>query len=230
MRKACTLQIFAALVVAASTVSAQEEEAPAPADGFGHAGQIVLDDVVGFTPASPTMIAIPATGTGGLGGVFAAPAPSAAGISYTRVRSGGFDVASFQLQPSIDLFVVRGLSLGAEAGVGHTSVTLAGGYEASSSWSATFAPRIGYAFAIADDVAFWPRLRAGVTVHEDAPAFPAIGPVYRASVDAPIVFTLSRHVVVDLGPDLAYTKVDGPPPSTTRTIQAGVRGGLSLTF
>lgn len=226
----------AALTQSMPAFAEDADAAPPPAKArFGDAGDVVLGNVLGLsTYREPT--AMPLGGIGAASGIGLAGAGPAAEVAWVSVtssetqftngatwRSSGFRVA-----PSVDVFVAHRVSLGGMIGVRRSVVSQTLGPQTSevALWDATFLPRVGYAIPLGDAVTIWPRARAGLTVHAGSID---VAPVLRAGLDAPLVFAVSRHVLLDVGPDLSWTRQKSDA-FDTRILAFGVKGGLSLVF
>jgi hypothetical protein len=208
-RKAATL-IAAAVSLVAGGASADE-----PAPSFGRKGTLVFGDVV----AARAMTAAP------VGFVGVVPPFSAGWLSFGSVYTGNTTMRYARLDPAVDVFVADGASLGIRLGAA------VGRFDGDSGrnevWNVTAVPRLGYAFDLADGIAVWPRIAAGVTV--DEPNQTRTGTVFRSALDVPFVFRLSRNVVFDVGPEIAYVDhLSGP--IDFKGITGGGRGALSLVF
>ncbi len=202
--------VLASTALAAGTASA--EDAPS----FGRAGTVVLDDVVGghVLTAAPA----PALGAAGI---------QAGWLSFGSLEIGATKTRYLRLSPSMDVFVSDGASIGVQLGGGVSRYEQPPG-GTMKGWDATVVPRVGYAFALADDVAVWPRIAGGVTVF-DSPLQTRTGTILHGALELPFVFRLSRRVVFDLGPELAYVhQLAGP--FDARGVTGGARGGVSLVF
>lgn len=206
------------LILGAALVAAALASTTAWADdasSFGRAGTVVLDDVVGGRLLAPG----PAPGVVGVGF-------QTGWLSFGSLESGESKTRYVRLSPAVDVFVSDGASIGVQLGGGISRYEQIG--TDMKGWDATFFPRFGYAFDLADDVAVWPRIGAGVTVF-DSPLQTRTGTVLRAALEAPFVFRLSRRIVFDIGPELAYVNhLSGPIDA--RGITGGGRGGISLVF
>lgn len=182
---------------------------------FGRAGTVVLDDVVGGRVLAPG----PAPGVAAVGF-------QAGWLSFGSIDAGGTSTRYVRFSPSVDWFVSDGASIGMQVGGGISRYEQLG--SDMKGWDATIVPRFGYAFDLAEDVAVWPRIGAGVTLF-DSPMQTKTGTILRAALEAPFVFRLSRRVVFDVGPELAYVNhLSGPIDA--RGITGGARGGISLAF
>jgi len=231
------------------------EDAPAdvvkpPAKrAIGEAGDVVLEDIVGARSASRTgtLAPIPTSGIGGLAGqsgavgalgglgfVSTGPSISAAwfAMSSTNVGIDGgpsTTLTRVSFQPSADVFVIRGLSVGGQIGYERSSIRLPGQTSSFDSSSVSLDPRVGYAIPITSGVAVWPRARMGVTLHQQTIQTPTPRQ-FRFGVDAPLAVRVSDHVLLDFGPELTYAVLDSNQGVVTRSLTFAGRGGLSLVF
>lgn len=210
--------IFGAALACAAFVPARASAGETPS--FGRAGTVVLDEVVG----AGVLAAGPATPLGL--GVGAIGFQQTGWLSFGSVESGGIHARSVRLAPSFDVFVADGASIGARVAGGVARHDQLGSN--LKVWDATVAPRFGYAFDLAEDVAVWPRIGAALSLF-DGPGLARTGAILRVPLEVPFVFRLSRHVAFDVGPELAYVHTLSGPVDV-RGITGGVRGGLSLLF
>src|SRR5262249_39767114 len=132
--------------------------ARAPADALRRAGSIVLDDVL-------------SGGFSALGGVGQFTAGWVSIASSTNRQPGYHSEGStLAFIPTADVFVADGFSIGARATfarVRNEYSNVDGSGNASESDSTTIQrsiePRVGYAWRLADDLVFWPRVAVGLT-------------------------------------------------------------------
>lgn len=139
-----------------------------------------------------------------------------------------------------DYFIIDRLSLGAALGYAHSSATSTTGLANTeltvSGDSFTFAPRVGYAFALNDLIGIWPRggftyrtFSAGnVSTHDLA-----------LTLEVPFTFNILPHVVVwggptlDLGVSGAASVETGNGSTTSRDFNAtefGIQSALLVYF
>jgi hypothetical protein len=206
----------------AAAIEAGTTEPNEATPSFGAAGSVVLGEVV----AARALTAAPAP-LGVIGG--AQGTWSAGWFSFASTDSGDFRTESIAAEPAFDVFVANGLSLGGTfgAGVAHLTADTPVAQDITV-WHATVIPRVGTAIDLARDVALWPRFAAGFTVFDYA-VENEIGKVFRATLDAPFVFRLTRHVALQTGPQLSYFNHLGGPASW-RGFSGGVSGGLSIVL
>jgi hypothetical protein len=222
--------VVSALVLSSMLVAFAPEAHAEPTSRFREGGSVVLDDVLGagFAPG--------------------ALAVSAGWVSYTNQRSSfaGSEMRTtgVSFAPTADVFLGGGFSIG-----GRIYLTR---YEQEgfaldhhhTIWSRGVTPRIGYAFALADDVFLWPRLHAGVSwsgsesrgIAGAADGSPAVPFTSRSeatgltlAVDAPVIFAVARHVALGVGPEVRYSRFKSEADES-RALHAGVRGALTLVF
>ncbi len=211
--------LFAAALACAAFVPDRASAGETPS--FGRAGTVVLEDVVG----AGVVAAGPATPLGlGVGG--AVGLQQTGWLSFGSLETGGGHTRYVRVAPSFDVFVADGPSIGARVAGGVTRLESLGSN--LKVWDATVAPRVGYAFELADDVTAWPRIGAALTVF-DGPGLVRTGAILRVPLEVPFVFRLSRRVAFDVGPELAYVRTLSGPLDV-RGVTGGVRGGLSLVF
>ncbi len=208
---------------------------------FGEAGTVVLDDLLGLGFG-------PAVGTGALGQVASAPMMTG-WLRYADLKldQGGtsFHITTLALAPSLDVFVARNVSLGAQLSLFHTSLRSG---SVTSVVGGGLTPRIGWTIPITDGLYFWPRFFGTIQVmHADAEGTDAAtqgatsvigggkqtGIGWGFGADAMLVAPLGRAVALTFGPTVEYGKadvLDAPQQGTTTTISLGVHGGIALTL
>lgn len=211
------LMLAAAIDAAAATEADVAEHAP---DAFGRPGSVVLGDIIAARAVTPSPI-------GALGGTSTL---TAGWLSFGSTRSGETQMRTIFAEPSFDVFVARGVSLGAVIGGGVTSYeTTTPGLDGRSSmeqWHLTAMPRIGDSLPLTRDIAMWPRFAAGVVL-SDGPGQDKVGVSMRATFDVPFVFSLTRHVLFQVGPQVSYLNwLSGP--NDLRGFSGGASAGLSL--
>ena len=208
------------LMMAAAIDAAEPNEADktqSDPDAFGRAGSVVLGEIVAAR-----------FGTG----------PSAIGPSGSRIGTGWFSFGSMssgdmtakaiQVEPSFDVFVADGLSIGATIGGGGGKYENGPNQPPLDSWYLTAMPRIGETITLTRDITMWLRAGAGVVLG-DGTNYPQMGVGFRASFDVPIVFRVSRHVALQAGPQLVYfNQLAGPPDG--RGFWGGASAGLSIVL
>ena len=207
-------------------------------------------------------------GQSGLGGyntfvLFAGPV-SVTSSSSERVDESGarssHESTGVGLAPSVDVFVLEGLSLGGRATAAWLSsevrttpppgVGALGGLQGDShGHTIGVAPRIGYALALSETWAIWPRLSGGVDVTRQQ--FEGLGRTvsrtFSGAIDVGVVLRLGRHALFDFGPVVAYrsTHTDGqlgavsvgfPSPAgigsseRSSSLGGGMRASLRVVF
>jgi hypothetical protein len=213
-------------MLAAAIEAAEPAEAPAPApppaappvEYFGRAGTVVLGEIVGARVLTPMPVGTP--GAFGLGMV------STGWFSFGSTRSGNMNVKGFAAEPSFDVFVANGVSVGAIVGGGVTSFSADPGAPSLEYWHFTAMPRVGDSIDLTKEIALWPRFAAGVTLSEVS-GQGGVGTMLRATFDVPFVFRIARHVALQAGPQIGYfNQISGPPD--VRGFSGGVSAGLSL--
>jgi hypothetical protein len=203
----------------AAAIEAGTTEPNAPPPSFGAAGSVVLGEVV----AARALTAAPAP----VGVIGAGPGLLSAGwLSFQSSDNGDFRTRTISAEPAFDVFVADGISLGAVVGAGVTH--LWDEQQEVKLWHATMMPRVGTAFELTDGIAVWPRVAAGFTFFEWA-AQSEVAKIFRATVDCPFVFRLTRHVALQTGPQLSYFNHLGGP-TEWRGFSGGVSGGLSIVL
>lgn len=210
------LMLAAAIDAAAPADADVKERAP---ESFGRAGSVVLGEMIAARATTPG----PVLGFGTQPMYF-----SAAWVSFGSQRSGDSLVRHLSAEPSFDVFVKDGFSLGARLGAGIIGWESTGMRQNLEQWHLTAMPRVGEAFAVTKDITVWPRFAAGVIV-SDSPIHDKVGTAVRASLDVPLVFGISRHVVLQAGPELSYFhQLSGP--GDVRGFSGGASAGLSLVL
>lgn len=205
--------LMLAAAIEAGAVRSEEPEAE-----FGRAGSVVLGEIIAARALTP----VPAAAVGGLG---AAGGLSAAWLSFGATRSGDMTYKSAYADPAVDVFVTDKVSVGAILGGGVTSVASSG--FTGETWQVTAMPRVGSVFAIAPDVSVWARFAAGVTLFDGA-GQRILATALRATFDVPFVLQLSRHVVLQAGPQISYVNFLAGPDQ--KGFSGGASGGLSIVL
>ena len=207
--------LMAAAIDAATPTDADvTERAP---EFFGRAGSVVLGDIVAARAASTP---------GAVGGFGATNGLTAGWLSFGSTTIGEGQLRTIAAEPSFDVFVAHGLSLGALIGGGVSSFEDPTFRGTSDQWHVTAMPRIGDSLELTKDIAMWPRFAAGVTV-SDGPGQEKTGVAVRATFDVPFVFRLTRHVFFQVGPQISYlNQLSGQPD--LKGFSGGASAGLSL--
>jgi hypothetical protein len=205
-----------------SARAARAEEPPADrvdrVERFGARGHLVLPDLLGVSSGVSLGASYP-------GGAVGFSPTGVLGFYTLPSLPGGPGISSIWFAPSADYFVAEGLSVGGVATVAVLHVSPPG-QEAVTSRAYALRPRVGYAFALAEDVAWWPRATAGVAFVEPG------GPTtYTLGADLGFVFRMGRHALLDVGPTLAYVRSSIDDQGAGGTIvSGGVHGSLGLAF
>ena len=186
-------------------------------------------------------------GQSGLGGyntfvLFAGPLSVTSSSSERVDESGARSSHQWKgvgLAPSVDVFVIDGLSLGGRvtaAWLSSEARTTAppgagglGGLQGEShGHTIGVAPRIGYALPLSETWAIWPRLSGGVDVTRQQ--YEGLGRTvsrtFGGELNVGVVLRLGRHALFDFGPVVAYrsTNTDGTPEAGG----AGVPSALGI--
>lgn len=205
---------MAAAIDAAAAAEADVKEHAS--ESFGRAGSVVLGEVIAARFGS---------GPSGLGAV--GSQVGTGWLSFSSMRSGESSAKAIQVEPSFDVFVANGLSIGATIGGGVAS--FGGPFNQShENWYATAMPRIGETISLTRDITMWIRAGAGMVLGDGA-SYPRTGVGFRAMVDVPFVFTVTKHVALQAGPHLVYfNQLAGPPDG--RGFVGGASAGLSIVL
>lgn len=217
--------LLMAAAIDAAAPSDADVKAPERTDSFGRTGSVVLGEIIAARAVTPG----PGYAVGGIGGLGAAPSYFSAGwVSFGSTRSGDLSTRTISAEPSFDVFVGKGVSIGGLLGGGITKWESTGPSPAMNveQWHLTAMPRIGETFALTKDISLWTRFAAGVTL-TDSPAQEKVGTTLRATFDVPFVFAVSRHVMLQAGPQLSYFhQLSGF--GDARGFSGGASGGLSI--
>ena len=212
-----------------------------PRRRLGEAGAIVLDDLLGLGLG-------PGIGSAALG--VGTSSPMMTGwIRYEEVKAEqqGLTMRSttLALAPTVDVFVTRGLSIGTQAMIFHTSLRAGA---ASSAFGGGIRPRIGWAIPIADGLMLWARVFGsiaatyaksdGATLGATQLGAPIAGATQTGVTwgfgsEAMLVAPIGRVVALTFGPSIAYGKTDvihGDPGSSRSGVSLGVHGGIAFTL
>jgi hypothetical protein len=132
-----------------------------------------------------------------------------------------------------DVFVIDRLSLGGSLAYARASVVGSGANAPTTTQSRfLLAVRVGYALPLGRVVSLWPRLGA-THVRTTAPAF-AGGRYTALTLELPVTFAVSPHVLVSVGPTLDLGLNGAPDGFVTdsrfRQTELGVQAGLSAAF
>jgi hypothetical protein len=127
---------------------------------------------------------------------------------------GRSNTSGFLVDPSLDVFVARHFSFGGTVLASYVNSvhrlaanedptqTYAPG--SAGSWTLGLLPRVGYAIALSEHVAFWPRVAGGITASNnfgDNNPGPTPTPfAFEAIVDAPIIYRIDRRFFASLSP------------------------------
>jgi len=215
----------------ADTPPAATAEGPA----VGGRGRVVLADLLGFRATS----GLP-TGQTMLGGGAFRVGPFSFGTTGAEIRHSDGSVTTsrgthFGLAPSLDVFVTDRLSLGGRGHIDYFSSRYdssgagMGGLEATG-YGVGLWPRVGYVVPLGEAVALWPRLEVGADVTRQAFRTGERSLVRRwgAELDVGLVVRVAKHLLLDLGPVVAYSLTEqdgGLHASVARATSDGVSGG-----
>ena len=146
------------------------------------------------------------------------------------------------VQPSVDYFVAPCLSIGAQLGIDHVSISIPPpppGVEAinASNGGTTLSveARVGYALPIADTIAIWPRLGLGYTHTSTSYVYtPAVtGYSVPLSLTVPFLWHPGSHFFVGAGPAFVTQLVNksegvSGPKTTDYGITALIGGAIGV--
>lgn len=171
-------------------------EAPSPSHRFGDRGDLVIP-VLGARST--------AYGFGGeVGGFSFSEGRTSAGATQSSNASVAF-------APSLDLFVARHFSLGLTGGVAYTHMAFGsslGSTDETKTLTASFIPRVGYAFPVGDHFAVWPRVAFGLdtvdVIQSDPNLVTGSNVPFTAhgSFDVDLVYVVDRRLFVAVDPAL----------------------------
>ncbi len=193
--RVCTsLAVASVTLTLASLASAQESSttvngqslthntnADAPADRFGEKRQLAISSDAALT------------------------------ISNTSVSGATGSTTTIQLQPAVDYFVIRNLSVGGSILLQHQS---SGG---SSSTSFGIGPRVGYNFPLSDLISIWPKAGLSIAHTSVSPPDPlpsASNTAVALNLFVPFMLHPVPHFFAGFGPFLD-TDLSGTNKATT---------------
>jgi hypothetical protein len=244
-----TLAASIALMTAAASAAAEEEP---PLPSFGQSGQVAINDLValrsgGFGFLNALSSAAYVSG--------AAPPPTASAIvGYAYNESMYYSRHIVSVGPSVDVFVVDRVSLGATVGFayawGTETSSFAGGpgpLEASAFRQASYtfgaAPRVGYVIPLDRGFSLWPHVGFSYTrsfgvksIDDgfDSVVAGAVGTRWGFGADLGVVFRPTRHFFFNAAPELSVTyrnDESGEPGRTlSKSSDVNVRVGGSLNL
>ena len=147
------------------------------------------------------------------------------GIGGEQGLDHGFDTrVDLELDPALDVFVARRLSLGVGSTFSRSFARVG-----ASSWEVAVSPRLGYAAALGGVYTLWPRLSLdlGYGVDDGAERHRIVSTTLFVPVDA---FVLP-HVAVGIGPAVTQQLVHGidggtAPRTTTAQLLVELAGWL----
>jgi len=242
-RRPFALHILAALAALFSASSAYADE---PAKPFGERGSIAFDDIfrLGIGRSGVVRSIIPTHLRGEVpsyGGVI--------GYSNGDGKDSQFDRMWFN--PSFDVFVTGGLSIGANVAVMHENITHRLGFGVGDddgfifvrrTKAFTVMPRVGYAIPISPSFALWPRLAIGYIggyvdkVSHDGSGNREVLSKCMAVVDVGLVARVHRNIYLRAAPELSIgietpeSRCSLPARSTQLTVDFGGTVGIGLLF
>jgi hypothetical protein len=214
---------------AASVERKEVAESDKPA-GFSQRGRIVFPELAGIT----------------YGGLSAAPyALGAVGGGLLWYSGSSQDYPSNRsvthalgVQPSADVVLANGWTVGGTVSVSHSELTESETTASvpltpanQSGYSVLGAPRFGRAFDLGP-ITLWPKLGVGYGVSRMEQSAGALGPAGRSvtrlvgsQLALDVVLPLSRYVIFDVGPSLAFSH-----RSVTGVSYSGLGDGDSFSF
>jgi len=205
-----TAAVLGALV-ATAPAAARAQDAPA---GFGEVGHVAVsaEQLFGFVRADVTTTV--------------AGASQHEHINSLSVLGNSLGLLTLYAVPRVagDVFVTKGLSVGASATYFHLSESVDSGPTSSPVFSGyVLAPRVGFAIAAAPSFSVWPRLGFAFA-HYGTDASTTFGGmtttsssstnVYAVTLEVPLVFMLAPRFFVDAVP-VADIGVGGSTTTTT---------------
>ncbi|XXY45950.1 hypothetical protein WME91_38700 [Sorangium sp. So ce269] len=219
---------------------------PAPAR-FGGRGQVALDNLIGLTAGGgylgPNMIAgAPFDGTWGATGY-----TGVIGYTHADVRGGmqGVDSAfsarsrTAWISPSVDVFVIDRLSIGATVGLSYSSRDYArdgsgGAGTPTEGHSTTISavPRVGYALALGEPLTLWPRAGIGYSGTRAEYGGEIETNAWIGVVDLGLIYRPTKYVYLHAAPEVALrvSNIKGERGAfqESNTLDFGFTGGLGV--
>lgn len=210
---------------------------------FGHKGQFVVGELVGFYSGAPAGLLVSETGAGiGVGylsGLFM--------VSTSTNDYGGYKVRAntVSVRPSVDFFVTDGISIGGSLAASYSDFKQdspgaeGGGAEVPTRGSFTtlgIEPRVGSRLRLTEGLSLWTRLGLGYRASwtGDTGVNGLRADVFSAFARPGLVAELGRHAFLDTGPELRiiHSRVD--PASGLHgegtALGVGVNATLGLAF
>jgi hypothetical protein len=206
--------VVVSLIVPAMLVSGVARADDAPPRRL-HAGQIVVDDLIGFRFGTANVPVLNGAGTApfGLFGFTHSEGtvtqPTGAGLPPTLLQNRQ-DVFTFA--PSLDVLVTDHVSLGGALVLQNFHARIGGEGGAFSSQTDVFSvalqPRVGYLVRLGDDLSLWPRAGFGLAYAQQGDASQDHATGLSVALDVPLVLRAGSYVAFMFGPEVGYTKSD----------------------
>ena len=222
------------------------EVAPAPAEPASAAADAVATPTIAPMPPAPPAAASPKFGAEGqlllsIDLPFMNEGPQFA-IVHESSTMNGLSSTRIVVQPSVDYFVAPCLSIGAQLGIDHVSISIPPpppGVDAinASNGGTTLSveARVGYAVPIADTISIWPRLGLGYTHTSTSYVYtPAVtGYSVPLSLTVPFLWHPDSHFFVGGGPAFVTQLVNksegvSGPKTTDYGITALIGGAIGV--
>jgi len=147
-----------------------------------------------------------------LGWGIGAPTTSV-GVATGTLKGAKFE-PQFSIAPSVDVFIIPNLSIGATLGVTYNKANLGG---AVDMFTFFFMPRVGYNVPIAQRFSFWPQLGLGVGIQSaSAGGGSATNAMMPIDLYVPFLFHPAENFFLGIGPALRFYSLND---NTTAIIQ-----------
>jgi hypothetical protein len=210
---------------------------------FGHKGQFVLDELVGFHWGSPAGVLVSETGAGisvgYMTGLFMV-STSTSDYSGYKIRANTMSV-----RPSVDVFIADGISVGGSLAASYSDfkrdspVAEGGGAEVPTKSSFTtfgIEPRVGSRLRLTEGLSLWTRIGLGYRASwaGDSGVNGLRADAFSAFARPGLVAELGRHAFLDAGPELRIIHSRLDPASGLHgqetALAVGVNAALGLVF
>jgi hypothetical protein len=139
-------------------------------------------------------------------------------VSSLTLKYAQFE-PQFALAPSVDVFIIKNLSIGATLGFSFNQLDIGFGGGKSNVTTIFFMPRVGYNIPIINRFSFWPQVGIGIgiaaTGGNGANTTEAMVPL---DVFVPFCFHPIENFFMGVGPAIRFYSLDDKTPGITGTI------------
>lgn len=140
------------------------------------------------------------------------------GVASASLKGAQFN-PQFALAPSVDIFIIQNLSIGATIGVTFNKFGGGGIGGGADVFAFFFMPRIGYNIPLHNHFSFWPQFGAGIGIQSaSAGGGSATNAMIPLDLYLPFLFHPVENFFLGIGPAMRFYSLNDNPTALIQTV------------